>query len=98
MRFQPLRRPWIGAVVLAMLMLIPLAAESAAQARDGIQTTSERSSVRMSEPPSPSTSGVDLEVRVWRLRVGFPWLKYLPITPGRRIVIAIWSENVEYRM
>jgi hypothetical protein len=43
-------------------------------------------------PNSLSTSaGVDLEVRIWNVRIGFPWLKSLPVTPGRRIVVSLWE-------
>jgi hypothetical protein len=37
--------------------------------------------------------GLDLQVRVGRLRVEFPWMRALPIAPGRRIIISIepWS-------
>jgi hypothetical protein len=39
-----------------------------------------------------SPRGVDLELRILNLRVEFPWLKDLPVTPGRRIVIS-WLES-----
>jgi hypothetical protein len=38
-----------------------------------------------------STAGLDLEVRIWNVRIGFPWLKSLPVTPGRRIVVSLWE-------
>jgi hypothetical protein len=37
------------------------------------------------------TTGLDLEVRIWNVRIGFPWLKSLPVTPGRRIVVSLWE-------
>ena len=36
-------------------------------------------------------AGVDLELRVWKLRIEFPWLKSLPIRPGRNIVISVFE-------
>jgi hypothetical protein len=38
-----------------------------------------------------ASTGVDLEVRIWNVRIGFPWLKSLPVTPGRRIVVSLWE-------
>ena len=35
--------------------------------------------------------GLDLELRVWKLRIEFPWLKSLPVRPGRPIVISIFE-------
>jgi hypothetical protein len=37
------------------------------------------------------SAGLDLEVRIWNVRIGFPWLKSLPVTPGRRIVVSLWE-------
>ena len=47
--------------------------------------------------PSPAAAaeatppGIDLELRVWKLRIEFPWLKSLPVTPGRHIVISVFE-------
>jgi hypothetical protein len=42
----------------------------------------------------PMTShGIDLEVRVLNLRIEFPWLKALPITPVHHIVITMLPES-----
>jgi hypothetical protein len=35
--------------------------------------------------------GLDLELRVWKLRIEFPWLKSLPVRPGRHIVISVFE-------
>lgn len=40
-----------------------------------------------------SVTGLDLEVRIWNVRIGFPWLKSLPVTPGRRIVVSLWEQE-----
>jgi hypothetical protein len=41
--------------------------------------------------PTSVATGLDLEVRIWNVRIGFPWLKSLPVTPGRRIVVSLWE-------
>ncbi len=40
-----------------------------------------------------ANTGLDLEVRIWNVRIGFPWLKSLPVTPGRRIVVSLWEQE-----
>jgi hypothetical protein len=42
-------------------------------------------------PAETTSTGLDLEVRIWNVRIGFPWLKSLPVTPGRRIVLSLWD-------
>jgi hypothetical protein len=42
-------------------------------------------------PAETTSTGLDLEVRIWNVRIGFPWLKSLPLTPGRRIVLSLWD-------
>ena len=39
--------------------------------------------------PQPK-SGIDLTLRVWNLRVEFPWMRSLPVTPGHHIVISLF--------
>jgi hypothetical protein len=41
-------------------------------------------------------TGVDLQVRVWTLRIEFPWLKSLPVRPGRQIVVSIFAAARSY--
>ena len=36
-------------------------------------------------------TGVDLELRIWRLRIEFPWLKSLPVRPAQHIVVSIFE-------
>jgi hypothetical protein len=38
------------------------------------------------------SQGLDLQVRILHVRIEFPWMKSLPITPGRRIVISWLTE------
>jgi hypothetical protein len=42
-----------------------------------------------------TSTGLDLEVRIWNVRIGFPWLKSLPVTPGRRIVLSLWDTDAD---
>ena len=60
-----------------------------------IQTTSWATQATSGDRALPvdvsASAGVDLEVRIWNVRIGFPWLKSLPVTPGRRIVVSLWD-------
>jgi hypothetical protein len=56
--------------------------------------------VEAAQPASPSSiaagddltpPGIDLELRVWKLRIEFPWLKSLPVRPGRSVRISIFE-------
>ena len=37
--------------------------------------------------------GIDLEVRILNLRVEFPWMRALPISPGHHIVISLLASE-----
>jgi hypothetical protein len=39
--------------------------------------------------------GVNLEVRLLHLRIEFPWMRALPVTPGHRIVISVLATEPE---
>lgn len=41
------------------------------------------------------STGLDLEVRIWNVRIAFPWLKSLPLTPGRHIVLSLWEPDTD---
>jgi hypothetical protein len=41
--------------------------------------------------PTDGSTGLDLEVRIWNVRIEFPWLKSLPVTPGRHIVLSLFE-------
>jgi hypothetical protein len=58
-------------------------------------TAAERAADRSETPFLSSSTGVDLEVRIWNVRIGFPWLKSLPVTPGRRIVVSLWEPDAD---
>jgi hypothetical protein len=55
----------------------------------------DRAITRCQEGPAPAaqqsghTYGLDLQIRLGRVRIEFPWLRALPITPGRTIVVVI---------
>jgi len=40
-----------------------------------------------------TASGVDVELRIGPVRIEFPWLRRLPIAPGKRLVIAITGDT-----
>jgi hypothetical protein len=66
------------------------AAVAATSATATSSTNSSRSgSVSRSALADDASTGLDLEVRIGRIRVEFPWLKTLPITPGRHIVFTL---------
>ena len=44
------------------------------------------------EPRRPR-KGIDLSLRVWNLRVEFPWMRALPISPGHHIVISLFARE-----
>jgi hypothetical protein len=44
------------------------------------------------DDPRPST-GIDLEVRVLNLRVEFPWMRALPVSPAHHIVISLLARD-----
>jgi len=48
------------------------------------------------DPPQPPT-GIDLEVRVFNLRVEFPWMRALPVSPGHHIVISLLASDTGER-
>jgi hypothetical protein len=46
------------------------------------------------EPRRPRR-GIDLSLRVWNLRVEFPWMRALPVSPGHHIVISLFAREAE---
>lgn len=40
-------------------------------------------------PAAEASTGLDLEVRIGRIHIEFPWLKALPISPGRHVVLEL---------
>ena len=72
-----------GVVPVATSSLPCRAASAVAATQAAVSSAHER----------PASRGVDLELRVLNLRVEFPWLKSLPVTPGHRIVISWMATN-----
>jgi hypothetical protein len=62
---------------------------SDAPCKDAVAKAPKPSPARAATDDAPS--GLDLELRVWKLRIEFPWLKSLPIRPGRNIVISVFE-------
>jgi hypothetical protein len=46
-----------------------------------------------SEALPTETRGIGLAVRIWNVRIEFPWLKHLPITPGWRVVVSLFEPD-----
>jgi hypothetical protein len=46
---------------------------------------------RPANDAADTPAGLDLELRVWKLRIEFPWLKSLPFRPGRNVVISVFE-------
>jgi hypothetical protein len=42
-----------------------------------------------------ASTGLDLEVRIFNVRIEFPWLKSLPVTPGRHVVLSLFETDSE---
>jgi hypothetical protein len=40
-------------------------------------------------------TGIDLELRILHVSIEFPWLKALPVSFGRRIVISLFADEDE---
>jgi hypothetical protein len=45
------------------------------------------------QPGDDASTGLDLEVRIWNVRIEFPWLKSLPVTPGRHVVLSLFETD-----
>jgi hypothetical protein len=76
---------------------------SDAPCKDGSAIAASRTARAATAPPTPAATsgtedatpvGLDLELRVWKLRIEFPWLKSLPVRPGRSVVISIFEAPV----
>jgi hypothetical protein len=46
-----------------------------------------------SEAPPAETRGIGLAVRIWNVRIEFPWLKHLPVSPGWRVVVTLFESD-----
>jgi hypothetical protein len=45
------------------------------------------------QPGDDASTGLDLEVRIFNVRIEFPWLKSLPVTPGRHVVLSLFETD-----
>ena len=91
------RSPLIGRLAMGIAAVALLAAFSVPVATSAL-TCRE---ARVAAAPVQATSdvlesrGLDLEVRILNVRIEFPWLKTLPISPGRRIVISWLTDSAD---
>jgi hypothetical protein len=100
-RFRPLL--FLVAAVLVMLAIGSGITTGASDApcKDAVAkaeaTTASAATAAKSSPRAAATDdadvpvGLDLELRVWKLRIEFPWLKSLPVRPGRSVVISVFE-------
>jgi hypothetical protein len=91
-RFRPLL--FLVAAVLVMLAIGSGITTGASDApcKDAVAKAAKASPAPAAADDAAVTpAGLDLELRVWKLRIEFPWLKSLPIRPGRNIVISVFE-------
>jgi hypothetical protein len=91
-RFRPLLL--LVAAVLVMLAIGSGITTGASDApcKDAVAKSAKASPAPAAADDAAATpAGLDLELRVWKLRIEFPWLKSLPIRPGRNIVISVFE-------
>ena len=92
-RFRPLLF-----LVAAVLVMLAIGSGITTGASDAPCKDAVAKGAKASPSPAPAAAddaatpaGLDLELRVWKLRIEFPWLKSLPIRPGRNIVISVFE-------
>lgn len=90
-RFRPLL--FVTAAVLVMLAIGSGITTGASDppCKDVVAAKAAPSSSRAVADDDATKAGLDLELRVWKLRIEFPWLKSLPIRPGRHIVVSVFE-------
>jgi hypothetical protein len=99
-RFRPLL--FLVAAVLVMLAIGSGITTGASDApcKDAVAQAEATTASAATARPSPRAAasddagipvGLDLELRVWKLRIEFPWLKSLPVRPGRSVVISLFE-------
>jgi hypothetical protein len=92
-RYRPLL--FLVAAVLVMLAIGSGITTGASDepCKDAVAETAAANAASSLSPADDDASpvGLDLELRVWKLRIEFPWLKSLPIRPGRNIVISVFE-------
>lgn len=93
-RFRPLLF-----VTAAVLVMLAIGSGITTGASDPPCKDVPARAARAAAPARPSSAvaddaapvGIDLELRVWKLRIEFPWLKSLPVRPGRSIVVSLFE-------
>jgi hypothetical protein len=89
-RFRPLL--FLVAAVLVMLAIGSGITTGASDApcKEAV-TKAAKASPAPAATDADAPTGLDLELRVWKLRIEFPWLKSLPVRPGRHIVVSVFE-------
>lgn len=80
--------PWLAATALTAALAWPAVRDDRAVACDRAEAAHLAPEVARFEPPATGR-GIDLQIRMGRLRIEFPWLRGLPVTPARRIVVTV---------
>ena len=90
-RFRPLLM--FVAAVLVMLAIGSGISTGASDApcKDGAAAAAGKPVPAAPRAADVTPTGIDLELRVWKLRIEFPWLKSLPVRPGRSVVISLFE-------
>ncbi len=74
-------------VLLGGLTVVPVATS-------GLMCPDLKVGLARSPAEEPTSRGIDLELRILHVRIEFPWMKSLPVTPARHVVIS-WMANTE---
>jgi hypothetical protein len=86
----------------AVATLLLLATVGAAVEAGGVKCKEAGSATVIARNPEPSAvalapaqtdAGLDLEIRVFNLRIEFPILKSLPLRPGRHIILTFFASS-----
>jgi hypothetical protein len=97
--WSPIRRAtWERLAVLALITGFVVLTAAPAATRGTIcseDTPASSVSTASRDAEQPTSRGIDLELRIFNLRIEFPWMKALPITPGHHIVITVLSAQRE---
>jgi hypothetical protein len=103
-RFRPLLMLVAGVLVMLAIGSGISTGASDAPCKDGAavaaasrpvpEASSPAAAPTVSRTEDVTPTGLDLELRVWKLRIEFPWLKSLPVRPGRSVVVSIFEAPV----
>ena len=91
-RFRPLLLMVAGLLVMLAVGSGILAGATDPPCKDTVHAA-QMEAMAQSRPALTAVqpAGVDLQVRIWKLRIEFPWLKSLPVRPAQHIVVSIFE-------